>query len=101
MNIIQELESRGVWRLELNIIYRCWKYDISPPLIAKIMGSNFSTDDIERVIAYNIEKTAFEKEWKYLEENLPDNFATLLTAKVKGISVEEAQKLIDDYQSKN
>jgi hypothetical protein len=93
MNIIQELESRGVWRLELNIIYRCWQNNISPSLIAKIMGSNFSIDDIERIIAYNIEKIAFEKEWKYLEENLPDNFGVLLTAKVKDISFVEAQKL--------
>jgi hypothetical protein len=74
---------------------------MSPSLIAKIMGSNFSTDDIERVIAYNIEKIAYEKKWKYLEENLLDNFGAILTAHVKGISVEEAQKLIDDCQSKN
>ena len=50
MTIIEELEEKGVYRLELNIIDRCWQNNISPPLIAKIMGSNrFSVDDIERV----------------------------------------------------
>ncbi len=52
MTIIQVLESRGVQRLELRIISRCWQLNIEPPIIAKIMGRSFSVDDIEGVIAY-------------------------------------------------
>jgi hypothetical protein len=52
MNIIEELEHRGVQKLELDIIERCWRNNISPPIIANIMGKVFNVRDIERVIPY-------------------------------------------------
>jgi hypothetical protein len=54
MTIIQGLERKGVQKLELRIIVKCWENNISPSIIAKIMG--FSTDEIESVIAYVIQK---------------------------------------------
>jgi hypothetical protein len=52
MNIIEELEEKGVQKLELDIIERCWQKNISPPAISDIMGKEFNVRDIERIIPY-------------------------------------------------